>query len=115
MIHVGDTWWNGVYPFIDYSTGGSIHGQIQAAEANLRLVTDTTIVIPGHGPVGGKPELAEFRDMLVTIRRNVAVLKRQGRSLDEAIAAKPTAAFDAKWGQFLITPAAFTRLIYAGV
>jgi hypothetical protein len=53
--------------------------------------------------------------MLVAIRTNVAALKKQGRSLDETIAAKPTAAYDAKWGQFLTTPAAFTGLVYAGV
>jgi len=115
VVHVGDTWWNGVYPFIDYSTGGSIDGQIQAAEANLATFTDKTIFIPGHGPVGGRSDVAEFRDMLVTIRGNVAAQKKQGRSLDETIAARPTAAFDAKWGQFLITPAAFIGLVYAGV
>ena len=65
VIHVGDTWWNGVYPFIDYSTGGSIDGQIRAAEANLAKVTAGMIAIPGHGPVGGRAELIEFRDMLV--------------------------------------------------
>ena len=107
--------WNGVYPFIDYSTGGSINGQIQAAEANVRLITSKTIVIPGHGPIAGRPEVVEFRDMLVTIRDRVAVLKKQGRSLDETIAARPTAAFDAKWGQFLMTPAVFTGLVYRGV
>ena len=115
VIHVGDTWWNGVYPFIDFSTGGSIDGQIQAAEANLAKLTDKMIIIPGHGPVGGKSDVAEFRDMLVAIRRNVAALKKQGRSLDETIAAKPTAAYDAKWGQFLVTPALFTGLVYMGV
>jgi glyoxylase-like metal-dependent hydrolase (beta-lactamase superfamily II) len=115
VVHVGDTWWNGVYPFIDYSTGGSIDGQIRAAEANLATVTVSMIVIPGHGPVGGRAELKEFRDMLVTIRENVAALKKQGRSLADTIAAKPTAAFDAKWGNFLITPAAFTGLVYMGV
>jgi len=51
--------------------------------------------------------------MLVTMRDKVAKLKQQGRSLDET--AKPTAAFDAKWGQFVITPAFFTRLVYQGV
>jgi hypothetical protein len=56
-----------------------------------------------------------YRDMLVTMRDKVAKLKQQGRSLDETIAAKPTAAFDAKWGQFVITPAFFTRLVYQGV
>jgi glyoxylase-like metal-dependent hydrolase (beta-lactamase superfamily II) len=115
VVHVGDTWWNGVYPFIDYSTGGSIDGQIRAAEANLAAFTSKTVFIPGHGPVGGRSDVVEFRDMLVAIRGKVAALKKQGRSLDETIAAKPTAAFDAKWGQFLITPAAFTGLVYQGV
>jgi len=115
VLHVGDTWWNGVYPFIDYSTGGSIDGSIRAAVANLAQVNSGTIVIPGHGPVGGKSEMTEFCDMLVGIREKVAALKKQGRSLDETIAAKPTATFDAKWGQFLITPAMFTGLVYQGV
>jgi glyoxylase-like metal-dependent hydrolase (beta-lactamase superfamily II) len=115
VVHVGDTWWNGVYPFIDYSTGGSIDGQIRAAEANIAAFTGKTIIIPGHGPVGDWSGVAKFRDMLVAIRENVARLKKQGRSLDDALAAKPTAAFDAKWGQFLITPAAFAALVYQGV
>jgi glyoxylase-like metal-dependent hydrolase (beta-lactamase superfamily II) len=115
VVHVGDTWWNGVYPFIDYSTGGSIDGQIRAAEANLAAFTNKMIIIPGHGPVGDRSGVAEFHDMLVTIRHNVSALKRQGKSLDDVIAAKPTAVFDAKWGQFLITPAAFAALVYQGV
>jgi glyoxylase-like metal-dependent hydrolase (beta-lactamase superfamily II) len=115
VVHVGDTWWNGVYPFIDYSTGGSIDGQIQAADANLTTFTSNTIFIPGHGPVGGSSDVAEFRNMLVKVRENVAGLKKQGRSLQETIAAKPTAIYDAKWGQFLVTPAMFTSLVYQGV
>jgi glyoxylase-like metal-dependent hydrolase (beta-lactamase superfamily II) len=115
VLHVADTWWNGAYPFIDYSTGGSIDGSIRAAEDNVAMVTDKTIVIPGHGPVGDKSGLIEFRDMLVTIRQNVAALKQRGRTLDETVAGKPTQAFDAKWGQFLITPAKFTALVYRGV
>ena len=115
VIHVGDTWWNGDYPFFDYSTGGSIDRQIQAAEANLRLITDKMIVIPGHGPVGRRPGVVAFRDMLVTVRSDVAALKKQGRTLEQTLAARPTAAFDAKWGQFLINPATFTALVYAGV
>lgn len=115
VVHVGDTWWNGAYPFIDYSTGGSIDGQIRAAETNLATLAAGILVIPGHGPVGGRAELAEFRDMLLTIREKVAALKNQGRSQAETVAAKPTAAFDAKWGNFLISPAAFTGLVYRGV
>ena len=115
VIHVGDTWWNGIYPFIDYSTDGSIDGMIRATEQNLNVVTEKTIVIPGHGPVGNKAALTEYRDMLVSIRDNIAALKKQGKSLSETVAAKPTAAYDAKYGQFLITPAFFTALVYAGV
>jgi hypothetical protein len=116
VVHVGDTFWNGIYPFIDYSTGGSIDGMIAASNANLAATTNDTIIIPGHGkPVSNKAELREFRDMLVAIRDNVATLKRQGRSRDETVAARPTAAFDAKWGQFVIDPGFFTRLVYEGV
>jgi glyoxylase-like metal-dependent hydrolase (beta-lactamase superfamily II) len=116
VLHAGDTYWNGIYPFIDHSTGGSIDGMIAAAEANLAASNEKTIIIPGHGnPVSNRAELREFRDMLVAIRENVAKLKRQGRSLDETVEAKPTAAFDGKWGQFVIDPAFFTRLVYAGV
>jgi hypothetical protein len=62
-----------------------------------------------------KAALVEIRDMLAAIRNNVTALKKQGRSLDQTIAAKPTAPYDAKKGQFLITPAAFTGLVYMGV
>jgi glyoxylase-like metal-dependent hydrolase (beta-lactamase superfamily II) len=114
VLHCGDTWWNGHYPFIDYSTGGNIKGMIKAAETNLARVTDKTIVVPGHGKIGGKPELTEDRDMLVTIHDRVAALKKEGKSLDETIAAKPTAAYDSKWAGSFITGNVFTKLVYAG-
>lgn len=115
ILHTGDTWWNGHFPFIDYSTGGSIGGAIRAAESNIARVTDKTLVIPGHGPVGDKSGLIEFRDMLVTIRDRVATLKRQGKSLDETVAAAPTADYEAKWGGFFINGKTFIALVYAGV
>jgi glyoxylase-like metal-dependent hydrolase (beta-lactamase superfamily II) len=116
ILHVADTFWNGIYPFIDYSTGGSIDGMIAASDANLAATTDNTIIIPGHGrPVSNRTELKEFRDMLVAVRDKVATLKRQGRSRDEAVAALPTAAFDARFGNFVIDPGFFTRLVYEGV
>src|SRR5215472_1269049 len=115
IIQIGDTWWNGIYPFIDYSTGGSIDGMIRATERNLHEITDKMVVIPGHGPIGNKVGLTEYRDMLTTIRNNVATLTKQGKSLSETIAAKPTAAYDAKYGQFLINPGFFTALVYSGV
>jgi glyoxylase-like metal-dependent hydrolase (beta-lactamase superfamily II) len=116
IVHVADTFWNGVYPFIDYSTGGSIDGMIAASDANLAATTDSTLIIPGHGkPVSNKSELKQFRDMLVGVRENVATLKKQGRSRDETVAAKPTAAFDAQFGDWVIDGGFFTRLVYEGV
>jgi len=115
VLHTGDTWWNGYYPFIDYSTGGSLNGMIKAAEANLAMVTDKTIVVPGHGPIGGKKEMIEFRDVLTTIRNRVVALKKEGESLNEIVAAKPTAAYDAKWGSGFVNGEFFTKLVYKGV
>jgi len=115
VLHTGDTWWNGHYPFIDYSTGGNIDGMIKAAEANVATVTDKTIVIPGHGPVGGKAEMIAYRDMLTDIRDQITTLKEHGKSLNEIVAAKSTAAYDAKWGGFFIKGEFFTKLVYKGV
>ncbi len=115
VMATGDIWWNGYYPFIDNSTGGGINAIIRWANLTLEKVTDKTIIVPGHGPVGNRAEFIEFRDMLVNIRENVARLKKQGKSIEEVVAAKPTAAYDAKWGSFVIDPAFFTRLVYAGL
>ena len=116
VLHNGNTYWNSIYRFIDYSTGGSIDGMIAASDANLAATTNKTIIIPGHGgPVSNKSELQEFRDMLAAGRENIAALKKKGRSRDEIVAAKPTAAFDAKWGGGPIDPGFFARLVYEGV
>jgi glyoxylase-like metal-dependent hydrolase (beta-lactamase superfamily II) len=115
IIDVADTFWNGQYPYIDHATGGNIDGMIRAAEANIANTNDETIVIPGHGPIGNKSQLIAFRDMLVAVREKVASLKTQDKSLEEAVAAKPTADYDAKWAAYVIDGAFFTRLVYVGV
>jgi glyoxylase-like metal-dependent hydrolase (beta-lactamase superfamily II) len=115
VLVLGDIFWNGVYPFIDNAHGGGIKQAIRWADHAIKQCGANTIVVPGHGPVGNRAQLVEFRDMLATIRDNVAALKKQGKSLDEIIAAKPTAAFDAKYGGFVIDPVFFTRLVYAGL
>lgn len=115
VFHTGDTFWNRNYPYIDYSTGGSIDGAIRAAEANLAKITDKMIVIPGHGAVSSKADLILFRDVLVDIREKVAALKKQGRSLAEVVAAKPGARTDQEWGQGFINGTGFVTLVYQGV
>jgi glyoxylase-like metal-dependent hydrolase (beta-lactamase superfamily II) len=115
VLALGDTFWNGIYPYIDNEDGGSIDGAIKWANKAVAYTTDHTIVVPGHGAVGNRAQLIEFRDMLVTVRSNVAALKQQGKSLDEIVAAKPTAAFDAKWGNFVFNGDQFTKMVYAGL
>lgn len=115
ILHTGDTWFSGAYPFIDYSTGGHIDGMIRATQRNLGVGTGSTIIIPGHGAVGNKDQLSQSLDMLTAIRDRVAALKKQGRTMDEAVAAKPTAPFDTKWATGFVTPDMFVRLVYQGV
>jgi glyoxylase-like metal-dependent hydrolase (beta-lactamase superfamily II) len=115
VLHCGDTWFNGFYPFIDYSTGGSINGMIAATERNLVTANDKTIVIPGHGPVGDRAGLLRTNAMLVGCRDAVAALKKQGKTLPEVVAAKPTAAFDETWGKGFMNADTFTALVYQGV
>ena len=115
VLQVGDTWWNGIYPFIDYSTGGSIDGLIAAARWNLIAASRDTLVVPGHGPAGDRAGLKTYYDMLVAVREKVAEHKGRGLTLDEVVAAEPTAPFDAVWGNGLVGPEFFTRLVYRGV
>jgi glyoxylase-like metal-dependent hydrolase (beta-lactamase superfamily II) len=115
VLHTGDTWFNGVYPFIDYSTGGHIDGMIRATSRTLETGTTSTIVIPGHGPIGNKQDVAASLEMLSASRDKIAGLKKEGKTINEVIAAKPTASFDDKWGKGFTTPEMFTRFVYQGV
>jgi glyoxylase-like metal-dependent hydrolase (beta-lactamase superfamily II) len=115
VLSVGDTFWNGQYPFIDYVAGGGIDGAIAAANANIAMSTAHTIIVPGHGPVGDRASQIAFRDMLVAIRDKVKALKASGMSLEQVEAAAPSAAYDAKWGQSIISGNLFTALVYRGV
>ncbi len=115
VLHVADTWWNGYYPFIDFNTGGNIEGMLRAANANVDRVSNKTIIVPGHGPVGNKAQLIQYRDMLVAIKTKIETLKKQGQTLQEVVANKPTKAYDAKWGNFVINGDFFTNLVYRSV
>ena len=113
VIHMGDTFFNGWYPFIDVSSGGSPEGVIAAADRVLALADDNTKIIPGHGPVSNKADLKNYRDMLSTVTGRIKALLKQGKKLDEIKAAKPSAEFDERWGKAFITPSAFTEMLVA--
>jgi cyclase len=112
VLHVGDIWFNGMYPFLDEATGGVIGGMIHASEKALAIADNGTKIIPGHGPMGSKADLQRYRDMLSATRDKVAAIKASGASEQEAIARKPTAEFDAAWAKGFITADIFTGLVY---
>jgi cyclase len=113
VLHMGDTWFNGMYPVIDESTGGRINGMIAAANKGISLASPSTKIVPGHGPVGDLAELIKYRDMLVTIRNRIRTQKASGKKLAQVIADRPTADFDAVWGGGLIKPDMFVSLVYS--
>jgi len=112
VIHLGDLFFNGMYPVIDGGTGGSINGMIAAADAMLKNVDDRTKIVPGHGPLGDKAALTAFRDMLVTVRDRVQKLKTSGRTLEEVLAANPTKDLDPVWGKGFLDPKSFVTVVY---
>lgn len=112
VIHAGDTYFSGRYPFIDVSSGGDIHGMVAAADRMLGLADSTTKIIPGHGPLSNAAELATYRDMLITVRDRVARLIADGATREAAIAAKPTADLDAVWGEASISGDQFVGMVY---
>jgi cyclase len=112
VLHMGDVWFAGTYPFFDASTGGNIDGMIAGAARGITLADADTKIVPGHGPVGGKAELTKSHDMLVTVRERVQKLKAGGKSLQDAVAAKPTADLDATWAKGMVNGDFFTTLVY---
>ncbi|HEY4187225.1 MAG TPA: MBL fold metallo-hydrolase [Polyangia bacterium] len=111
IVHTGDTFISG-YPVIDAGSGGRFEGFIGAADRTLSLCDDATKIIPGHGPLMTRADLKEWRDMLVTIRDRVKKLLVAKKTLEQIKAAKPTAEFDAKWGQGMISSDHLLDMIY---
>jgi glyoxylase-like metal-dependent hydrolase (beta-lactamase superfamily II) len=113
VVHMGDVWSNGGYPFIDLSSGGSLAGLVAAVELVLDRADERTVIIPGHGPVGTRAELAAWRDMLVTVGREVRELVEQGKTEDEVLAAGVTAPYDSTYGQSeFMPPEKFVRILF---
>lgn len=115
VLALGDTFWNSYYPFIDNEHGGSISNTIIWANKAIDATTDHTQIVPGHGQTGTRADLIAWRDMLVSVRDQVTALKKQGKTLEQVVAAKPTAAYDAKYGAYVINGEFFTKLVYDGV
>ena len=115
VVHAGDLYFNGFYPFIDASSGGSMAGMIDGVEAILEQIDGATRVIPGHGPLSNKAELQVFHDMLQTVYTRLKELKDQGMTVEEIVATKPTADYDAEWGDGFLKPDQWVQIVYAAI
>lgn len=102
LIHMGDIFFNGTYPFIDASSGGTADGVVAAMDRVLALATDKTRIIPGHGPIASRADLQRHRDLIATVSQRIKELRQAGRSDVEIKAAKPAAEFDAEYGRGFI-------------
>jgi glyoxylase-like metal-dependent hydrolase (beta-lactamase superfamily II) len=104
VIVTGDIFTTTQYPFIDVKNGGSLQGEIQA----LNFILDKTVyqhdedggtwIIPGHGRVCNEWEVAEYRDMLVIFRDRIQAMIKEGKTLEQVKAARPTADYDPRFG-----------------
>ncbi len=115
LVHMGDTYFNGLYPVIDYGSGGHIDGMVAAISEILPRLDDKSRVIPGHGPLSNKAELTAYRDMLATVAARLKKLMAEGKTLAQIQAAKPTADFDAQWGKGFLPPEAWVEMVWNGL
>jgi glyoxylase-like metal-dependent hydrolase (beta-lactamase superfamily II) len=114
VYHTGDLLFNGMYPFIDYSAGGSIEGMIAAADRMIEAVDGQTKIIPGHGPMAVRDDVRAYRSMLAGVNDRVSGLISAGKTVEQTLAAEPTKAWDDKWGKGFMKSSDFVRILYAG-
>ncbi|MFP3940846.1 MAG: MBL fold metallo-hydrolase, partial [Thermoanaerobaculia bacterium] len=112
VLHMGDVFFNGMYPFIDLGSGGSARGVLDGVERALELAGPETKVIPGHGPLTDRDGLVAYRDMLESVIGRVEELAAEGKSLEEIQEAEPTAAFDEEWGGGFIDTDEFVATVH---
>ncbi|EDY37488.1 beta-lactamase domain protein [Cyanobium sp. PCC 7001] len=115
VIHAGDVWFNGMYPFIDTLNGGTLAGAIAGVDQVLELADDDTRIIPGHGPVGSKADLQAYRTMLATAQQRLTALKQQGLAVEAVVAAAPLADLEERWGQGLFAADRWIQVIWEGI
>jgi cyclase len=112
VLQTGDIFFNGIYPYIDNGTGGSVSGMIAGATKLLAVADNNTKIVPGHGSLGNKADLMKYRDMLSTVRERLQKLKSSGKSVQEAVAAKPLDDFDPVWGKGFFNSDTFIQIAY---
>ena len=111
VLHLGDVFRTTGFPYIDVANGGTVDGTLEALAVAIGMAGPDTKIIPGHGGVSTRDDVRAFRDMILDVRGRVAELVERGMTLEEVVAARPAAAYEAQWGD----PERFLGGVYAGV
>ncbi|HYL91553.1 MAG TPA: MBL fold metallo-hydrolase [Alphaproteobacteria bacterium] len=111
VVHMGDDFFNGIFPFIDLDSGGSVQGMIAGDEKVLAQVPDDVKIIPGHGPLGTKEDLRKFVQMLKETSSLVQAGIKAGKTVDQLKQEKALAKWDS-WGQSFIKTDVWIEIVY---
>ncbi len=115
VVHAGDIFFNGFYPFIDAANGGSLKGTIDAVDSILAVADAKTRIIPGHGPLADKSQLQAYRDMLAIAYARLLKLKNEGVSVEDAVIHDPLADLESQWGGGIFNGEKWIGIIYPAV
>lgn len=115
VVHTGDIYFNGGYPYVDLQSGGTFDGLIAAQEKILSLCDDDTRIIPGHGPLSSRATMAPYVAMLKDVRTRIAALIAQGLTEDQVVKADPLKDLDPVWGTGFIKGEALIRTVYKSI
>lgn len=111
LVHTGDLFFNGIYPFLDSGSGGSARGMVKGAAEILTRIDDDTMIIPGHGPLASKADLQAYYDFIKVAVAKIESLKAQGKTPDQIVAAKPLAEFEKEWGDGFLSTDQWIRIV----
>ena len=115
VVHAGDIFFNGFYPFIDAPNGGSVRGMIQAVDEILAITDANSKIIPGHGPLADRKQLQAYRDMLATAYSRLLKLKNEGVSAEDAVMEGPLDDLEATWGGGLFSGERWIGIVYPAI
>lgn len=115
VVHAGDLFFNGFFPFIDAANGGSVKGVIAGADAILALTDNDSKIIPGHGPLGNRSDLQAYRDMLAVAYERLLKLKNTGVSAEDAVIQAPLKDLEQEWGGGIFTADKWIGIVYPAV
>ena len=115
ILHSGDLYFSGMFPIIDYTTGGWIGGMATALDKLLKVGDAQTRIIPGHGPLSSKQDMQASREMLHTVSDRLDAFSKKSASLDEVLKANPVSDLESKWGKGFLNGEAFLRMAYPSI